>query len=422
MACPPRRPPWPPPYRSLDLLWSLAGGAAFLADLGADAWVAVRFWKAGRADWALLVLGLAGLSSLVTQAFSWAWHRGDPPELRRGLPSGPAWLALHVLQLGYLYRCLHALKVGFNVCRTEAATETQRAYAIFLSHDISLLRLFETFLESAPQLTLMLYIILHTNKVAIFQILGICTSFFCIVWTLLDYHQTLRSFLQEKYKLDFLSSVLYFLWNFLLVCPRILSLAVFAVLFPNYIFLHFLGVWSVMFLWVSLQGTDFMENTCEWVYRAVVAVILYFCWFNVAAGKTCHRAGIYHTFILLDSIILSVSWLWHNTPLSRDSYIIHALFAALPCYLLGIILRGIYYKFFHPTVQTVSPNIYDEVDTQETVSDRTIGFQVVVDHRISTSVMRHVNRRTYKLSQNFFVNTLQDKHPLQNGTLGDVYL
>nr|XP_008120934.1 PREDICTED: XK-related protein 8-like [Anolis carolinensis] len=169
MACPPRRPPWPPPYRSLDLLWSLAGGAAFLADLGADAWVAVRFWKAGRADWALLVLGLAGLSSLVTQAFSWAWHRGDPPELRRGLPSGPAWLALHVLQLGYLYRCLHALKVGFNVCRTEAATETQRAYAIFLSHDISLLRLFETFLESAPQLTLMLYIILHTNKVAIFQ-------------------------------------------------------------------------------------------------------------------------------------------------------------------------------------------------------------------------------------------------------------
>jgi len=34
----------------------------------------------------------------------------------------------------------------------------------FLSHDISMLRLFETFLENTPQLTLLLYVILRTNK------------------------------------------------------------------------------------------------------------------------------------------------------------------------------------------------------------------------------------------------------------------
>lgn len=34
----------------------------------------------------------------------------------------------------------------------------------FLSHDISMLRLFETFLENTPQLTLLLYVILQTNK------------------------------------------------------------------------------------------------------------------------------------------------------------------------------------------------------------------------------------------------------------------
>ncbi|KAH0631284.1 hypothetical protein JD844_005565, partial [Phrynosoma platyrhinos] len=338
-----------------------------------------------------------------------------------------------------LSRCLHALKVGFNVCQMETAIETQRAYAIFLSHDISLLRLFETFLESAPQLTLVLYIILHTSKVEIFQILGICTSFFCIAWALLDYHQSLRSFLQEKYKLDFLSSVLYFLWNFLFVCPRILSLALFAVLFPHYIFLHFLGIWSAMFLWVSLQGTNLMEDTFEWAYRSVVAVILYFCWFNVAAGKTCHRSAIYHTFILLDNIILSGSWLWYNDPLSMDSHLVHILFAALPCYILGILLRGIYYKYFHPTVQPASPSIYDEVDSQESGSDRGIGFQKMVvvgcvDHWTYTDVVvGHVNiqtkaykgiqhTRTYKLSQNFFARTLQDRQHQENGTLEDIYL
>lgn len=34
----------------------------------------------------------------------------------------------------------------------------------FLSHDISMLRLFETFLENTPQLVLLLYGVLRTNK------------------------------------------------------------------------------------------------------------------------------------------------------------------------------------------------------------------------------------------------------------------
>lgn len=34
----------------------------------------------------------------------------------------------------------------------------------FLTHDISMLRLFETFLENAPQLALLLYSVLRSNK------------------------------------------------------------------------------------------------------------------------------------------------------------------------------------------------------------------------------------------------------------------
>lgn len=55
------------------------------------------------------------------------------------------------------------------MCQTKAATEEERGYAVFLTHDISLLRLFETFLESTPQLILVLYIILHMNKAETFQ-------------------------------------------------------------------------------------------------------------------------------------------------------------------------------------------------------------------------------------------------------------
>ncbi|XP_077193222.1 XK-related protein 8 [Paroedura picta] len=406
-------PPWTPRYRYLDLLFALMGTAAFLVDLAADAWVAASYLQAGHDSWGGLVLGLLGLSSLATQLFSWAWYRSDPKELRRHRLRDQILLALHVLQLGYLYRCLHALKEGFRVCRKEAATEAERGYAVFLSHDISLLRLFETFLESAPQVTLGLYIILHTSKAETFQMLGIGTSFVCIAWALLDYHQSLRIFLRDKHKLGILSSAVYFLWNFLLVCPRILSLALFTVLFPSYIFLHFLGVWLAMFLWVSLQGTDFMEHAgFEWLYRAVVAVVLYFCWFNVAEGKTRYRSAIYYMFLLLDSVLLACFWVWYNLPLNWDSPVLYALLAALPCYSLGVLLRCIYYRCFHPTLQAAFPASYDEIDTRGLVRDAGAAFQ-------QEPFTGDVNRRTYKLSRYFFGGFSLDRWGQLNGTSGD---
>lgn len=37
--------------------------------------------------------------------------------------------------------------------------------AVYQNHDLSLLRLFETFLESAPQLVFMIFIIIQKNQV-----------------------------------------------------------------------------------------------------------------------------------------------------------------------------------------------------------------------------------------------------------------
>ncbi|XP_014804654.1 PREDICTED: XK-related protein 8 isoform X2 [Calidris pugnax] len=70
---------------------------------------------------------------------------------------------------GSPHRCLHALKLGWKVCWEKAEEEEEQSHIAFLSHDISMLRLFETFLENTPQLTLLLYVILRTNKAEPFQ-------------------------------------------------------------------------------------------------------------------------------------------------------------------------------------------------------------------------------------------------------------
>ncbi|XP_009980972.1 PREDICTED: XK-related protein 8 [Tauraco erythrolophus] len=261
----------------------------------------------------------------------------------------------------------------------------------FLSHDISMLRLFETFLENTPQLTLLLYVIVRTNKLEFFQGLGLCTAFLCVTWSLLDYHQSLRSFLQDKYELSLASSIIYFLWNLFLICPRILAVAVFALLWPYGVAVHFPLVWLAMFLWVSLQGTDFMESPGpEQLYRAMVAVILYFSWFNVAQGRTLYRSIIYHGFILVDSTLLSLAWLWCRSPSDGPSYLVPLLSAALPCYLLGLVLRVTYYEWLHPNVRAQQGGSYDEVDA----NGRTDGPELR-----SFSVPDPVNRRMQCLAQ-----------------------
>ncbi|XP_029475035.1 XK-related protein 8 isoform X2 [Rhinatrema bivittatum] len=76
---------------------------------------------------------------------------------------------VHLFQLGYFLRCVHALEAGMVAYRKSMKNPKYAEYVCFLSQDISMLRLFETFLENTPQLTLMLYIILRTNKAEIYQ-------------------------------------------------------------------------------------------------------------------------------------------------------------------------------------------------------------------------------------------------------------
>ncbi|XP_037237898.1 LOW QUALITY PROTEIN: XK-related protein 8 [Falco rusticolus] len=380
----------PPRFGPLQLALAAAGTVAAALDVCADGWVAAGYARGGQPGWAALALALLAAASVATQACSWLWLRSDPPALRPDVPPGLL-AALHVLQLGILFRCLHALKVGWKVCWEKAEEEEEQSRMAFLSHDISMLRLFETFLENTPQLILLLYVILRTNKAEPSQGLGICTALLCVTWSLLDYHQSLRSFLRDKYELSLGSSVVYFLWNFFLICPRILVVTLFALLLPYGVAVHFSLVWLVMFIWVSLQGTDFMESPGpEKLYRAMVAVILYFSWFNVAQGRTLYRSIIYHGFILVDSTLLALSWLWCRSPSDEHSFLIPVVSAALPCYLLGLALRVTYYRWLHPNRQAWQEGGCDEVDAH--------GRGDGPEFR-SLSVPGLVNRRMWWLAQ-----------------------
>ncbi|XP_043849046.1 XK-related protein 8 [Dromiciops gliroides] len=385
--------------RLRDLVLTALGTGAFVLDLGADVWAAGQYALQGRLPWAALQLAALGLASAALQLFSWAWYSGDPDDLHPGLPSGRRLALLHFLHLGYLHRCARALKVGFSLWRQDEPSELDLDYANFISMDISMLRLFETFLEATPQLILVLHIALCTGRVECYQWLGISTSFICISWTLLDYHRALRSCLPTKSSLGYLSSTVYFLWNLLLLCPRIVALALFTTVFPRYITVHFLTLWVVLLLWVWLQNTDFMPTIAsEWLYRGTVAVILYFSWFNVSEGRTQSRSIIHCSFLVMDSLLLGGTWLAYNVPLPNPSLLPWLLLGPVLFFLLGLGLRGAYYYWLHPSRQATA---LDERD-----GSRGLTLQDV-----------HQNRRMAKLAQSFFPRAAPAKSGDVNGIL-----
>ncbi|KAK9957212.1 hypothetical protein ABG768_011476 [Culter alburnus] len=346
-------------YSWLDFVFTVIGVCTFLFDVGSDLWVAKEFFTHGDFMWFGVLVGFMLMSSVIIQLFSWFWLKYDRPleNFESQASSGnivllseakreKLLLLLHVCQLGFFIRHLSAIWQGFRVWwRGGSGSE----YAVYLTHDLSMLRLIETFCESAPQLTLMMYIMLRNNHARMVQCVSVVASTTSVAWMVVDYHRSLRSFLPDKDKQGWLSSVVYFFWNLFLIGPRVAAVALFASVLPCYIAAHFLSLWPFFVLWAWRQGTDFMDSTGgEWLYRATIGLIWYFSWFNVSEGHTRGRSFIYHTFMISDTGILLATWWFYRDAERTQSYAISLIISIPLCYVLGLMVKVLYYCCFHP--------------------------------------------------------------------------
>ncbi|XP_061117221.1 XK-related protein 8-like [Conger conger] len=344
-------------YTCLDFVFAVVGVFAYLFDVGSDLSVAAEFYLHGDFAWFGLVIGLMVLSSTVVHLFSWFWFKYDQEledfksqtSAERLLFGGGGRLELlHGFQLGFLLRHVSAIEQGFGVWWWGE----QASYAAYVTHDLSMLRLLEAFCESAPQLTLLLYIILRTGHARTMQSVSVCASSFSVAWTVVMYHRSLRRFLPQKAQQRWGASAVYFLWNLLLITPRLAALALFASALPCPAPAHFLCLWPALFLWAWLQRTSFMDSAGgEWLYRGAVATIWYFSWFNVAEGRSRGRGLIYHGLMMTDSGILLGAWWGLRGAGLQQAYAVGVVIALPSAYLLGLLLKGLYYAYLHPKLR-----------------------------------------------------------------------
>uniref|UniRef100_A0A668U6L4 XK-related protein n=1 Tax=Oreochromis aureus TaxID=47969 RepID=A0A668U6L4_OREAU len=377
-----------------DFLFTCVNLLSFLLDIGLDIWAAVSLYKQeAYVYFSLLLLFLLG-SSMLVQVYSWLWYRYDDFKMKTKIEKKPSQCQLkllHVFQLGIFFRLFHGDICVFIVKRADA-----ESVAKFLRQDLRILRFIETFSESAPQLALMLTIILHEDVVQCPPSSAIGSTL-SIASFLTTYDHSMRAFLPEKERHHMISLVFYFIWNLVLISSRIAALALFASVLPCFIFAHFICSWLVLFFFAWRSKTNFMDDPRgEWLYRTTVGLIWYFNWFSVAKGMRI-RSMLYHAYILIDICILCGLWCWKMSTDPPD-FVTHPLTTAacvVAVYILGLLFKFIYYTFFHPNLD--KDKLRGATVTEEQPEDEERS------HSVPTRPLKATdNKRMRKLAENFF--------------------
>ncbi|XP_024909523.1 XK-related protein 6b [Cynoglossus semilaevis] len=215
--------------------------------------------------------------------------------------------------------------------------------------DVNMLRLLETFLESAPQLVLQLCIMIQSNKAEWLQCVSAMSSLLSLAWVLASYHKLLRDSRDDKKSMSYRGALVHLLWRLFTISSRVLSFALFASVFHIYFGIFVVLHWCAMAFWVIHGGTDFcMSKWEEVLFNMVVGVVYVFCWFNVREGRTRFRMVTYYTLVLLENTILTSLWYAYRDPATTDAYAAFALCGVFLCFASGVACMVLYYGVLHP--------------------------------------------------------------------------
>ncbi|XP_021519138.1 XK-related protein 9 [Meriones unguiculatus] len=355
-------------YTKCNFMMSVFGIIIYVADLVADILLSVRYFHDGQYLFGALTLSFVLCGTLTVHCFSYSWLKADLK--KAGQENEHCFLLLHCLQGGVFTRYWFVLRRGYQVAfkrsrRTSHFMEEQtdpHKEAIDMATDLSMLRLFETYLEGCPQLILQLYASLECGQANLSQYAVIMVSCCAISWSTVDFQIALRKSLPDKNRLSglcprltYLFYKLFTLLSWMLTVVLLLFIDVKSALFL------LLFIWLMGLIWAVIKQTQFCNSvSMECLYRLVVGFILVFTFFNIKGQNTrCPMSSYYTVRVLGTAGILAVFWTYPLSIFNLD-YFIPITAAIVLTLFLGIIFLSVYYAVFHPNRNAETQ--HDETD------------------------------------------------------------
>ncbi|XP_041484932.1 XK-related protein 6-like [Lytechinus variegatus] len=340
-------------FTLIDALFFIVGMALYIADLVTDIVVGVQYFRRGDILWGSMTFVFVFVPSLVLQYFSLRWfvldtrenEKDEPKALKRQLRARCQWLITHALQLGAIKRYWRTVKYGLR-SRREIKYYNMMIYEY---RDISMLRLLEAFMESAPQLVLQVYIMLESEEFHWLTAVSTVVSLGSLAFSLESYHKVLRVSRIDRLNISYLGVTFRILWRLFTITARVIAMALFASIYEWRLFVVVAVHWIGMTAWLIWQKTEFHDATWDEIpFDAVVGIIHIFCFFNMKEGHTRYRALAFYGVIFIENTILLV--LWYQKQESREKiYAIPALGFVWGGFFVGLLFMALYYTSCHPT-------------------------------------------------------------------------
>ncbi|KAJ1524453.1 hypothetical protein ONE63_010950 [Megalurothrips usitatus] len=311
-----------------------------IAHLVTDTILVLAYYYSGHKFWALSTVALALIPAIIIQAFSIRWHILDDAA------SITKWLS-HCCLFGIFFRHVDALQTGLEARRSGDVADFQSLF--HQQSDISMLQLFESFMKSAPQLVLQLYIMIQVRDWGPWTGLSAGASLISLAWAMASYTHAMRQARPDKQKATMPGLCLQAVWRAGLLVARIAALVLFSICCQAWIFL-LLGIhWLGMTVWVVLQKTDLCSTPWEeCAYNCVVGIVYCFCFFNLREGRARGRMLAFYVV----TVTQNLACLYLFLALAQHTHPVLATVAAAAIVggtILGLCAMLTYYRFFHPS-------------------------------------------------------------------------
>ncbi|EYC03595.1 hypothetical protein Y032_0093g2679 [Ancylostoma ceylanicum] len=362
--------------RRFDLFCFCFAMVTYCFDIISDVITAAFHYYDDRAVACLFILLLSVVPSVVLNAVSFAWicddnyskakavkSRGNQPNGEDERESYFNHALLCIFQIGPLWWYYKALVHGIHF-RMESDPIKRRKHfcrMIEAERDATLLRFFEGFLESAPQLIiqgniLSEYLWWHFNEAnSIFelprwvyvQLISMALSLLSVCWSISIQHRSLRMVRPDKVNMHPHESVLQLIWRFSTVASRfiviVLSVSSYEFKVVPPLVLHFLVSMAHI---KALQALNIPSRGLEEGLTLINAAIHTFTPFNMADGPTRWRYAAAYTVEAIEAILFFTFWMRDNSiqfPYKKEAAVLSGVL-----FVIGISVMITYYSCFHP--------------------------------------------------------------------------
>jgi len=414
-------------FRLWDAAMLVGSILTFLADQVTDIILAVTFYYYGHYWYSAITVVLILLPNAIVQVFSARWNQIDDSMSR---PVG----IIHGLLLGIIHRYYRVLTLGLEARGTDDVLDYQRYYQQW--SDICMLRLFDSFMESAPQLVFQLYVMVDKSDTwtpfnVAWTAVSAVASTVSLGWGIAAYSQALRIVRDDKGKLSWVGMILQILWRFFMLSARIVALVMLVLTLHHWSVLIIFVHWLVMTGWVVWQDTDFCNNPWEErLYNAVVGVIYCFCFFNLKEGRSRYRMTIFYSITFVENatfVGLYYGFGHHLPDIPVTWFSLGAMGIVIGGTLIGLVSMVIYYRFYHPAgpIPPCGLAANSKIKDNNEDGQKSPGFtieDVTYDNELDGSHNSRVQRsatvgysRSFKFSASFTKNTNATLSPSKLG-------